>query len=58
MSSKKDRDAIFAQRAGVAAAKGKNSPQNSVSKGIRQSGRHTEVIRQANPGRTNVARGK
>ena len=58
MSSKKDRDAIFAQRAGAATAKDKNHPHNTDAKGIRQSGRHTEVIRQGNPGRTNVARGK
>jgi hypothetical protein len=58
MSSKQLRDAIFAQRAGAATAKDKNHPHNVTPKGIRQSGRHTEVIRQANPGRTNVAKGK
>ena len=58
MSSKKDRDAIFAQRAGAAAAKNKNHTHLANAAGIRQSGRHTEVIRQGNPGRTNVARGK
>ena len=58
MSSKKDRDAIFAQRAGATAATGKNHTHNIAPKGIRQSGRHTEVIRQINPGRTNVAKGK
>ncbi len=58
MSSKSDRDAIFAQRAGAAAAKNKNHTHLAVTKGIRASGNHTEVIRQGNPGRTNVARGK
>lgn len=58
MSSKKDRDAIFAQRAGEIAAKDKNQPANTPVPGIRQSGRHTEVIRQANPGRTNQPKGK
>jgi hypothetical protein len=58
MSSKQLRDAIFAQRAGAATAKNKNHTHNVEPKGIRQGGRHTEVIRQANPGRTNVAKGK
>jgi hypothetical protein len=59
MSSKKEnRNAIFAQRAGAIAAKNKNHPQPTTTKGIRQSGNHSEVIRQGNPGRTNVARGK
>ena len=58
MSSKQERDAIFAQRAGATAAVGKNHPLNIASKGLRQTGRHTEVIRQANPGRTNQQKGK
>jgi hypothetical protein len=58
MSSKQLRDAIFAQRAGAATAKNKNHTHIVDPKGMRQSGRHTEVIRQANPGRTNVAKGK
>jgi hypothetical protein len=53
MSSKQDRDAIFAQRAGAAAATSKNHTRVPSTKGIRQSGNHSEVIRQANPGRTN-----
>lgn len=54
MSSKKEgRDAIFAQRAGAAAAKNKNHTHVAATKGIRQSGNHSEVIRQGNPGRTN-----
>ena len=58
MSSKQERDAIFAQRAGATAAVTKNHTHMANTKGMRQSGRHTEVIRQGNPGRTNVARGK
>ena len=58
MSSKKDKDAIFAQRAGAAAAVDKNHPVDNMSKGIRQSGRHTEVIREGNPGKTNEVKGK
>ena len=58
MRSKNVKDAIFAQRAGAADAKNKNHTHEAPAKGIRQSGRHTEVIRQANPGRTNVAKGK
>jgi len=58
MSSKKERDAIFAQRAGAKDAAGKNHTHDITPKGMRQSGRHTEVIRQINPGRTNVAKGK
>jgi hypothetical protein len=58
MSSKQLRDAVFAQRAGAATAKNKNHTHVADTKGIRQGGRHTEVIRQANPGRTNVAKGK
>ncbi len=58
MSSKQLKDAIFAQRAGAASAANKNHTHLANTKGIRQGGRHTEVIRQANPGRTNVAKGK
>jgi hypothetical protein len=58
MSSKKDKEAIFAQRAGATANTSKHHPLNVANQGIRQSGRHTEVIRQINPGRTNVAKGK
>lgn len=58
MSSKQVKDAIFAQRAGATKAAGKNQPPRNTNQGIRQSGHHTEVIRQANPGRTNVAKGK
>lgn len=58
MSSKQDKEAIFAQRAGAVLAKTKNHTHLATPQGIRQSGRHTEVIRQGNPGRTNVARGK
>lgn len=58
MSSKKDRDAIFAQRAGATANTSKHHPLNVATKGIRQGGYHSEVIRQANPGRTNQAKGK
>ena len=58
MSSKQVREAIFAQRAGAADAKNKNHTHLAPAKGIREGGRHTEVIRQANPGRTNVAKGK
>ena len=58
MSSKKDKEAIFAQRAGATANTSKHHPLNVNTPGIRQKGNHTEVIRQGNPGRTNVARGK
>jgi hypothetical protein len=58
MSSNKDRDAVFAQRAGAATATDKNHTHLAAGKGIRQSGRHTEVIRQGNPGRTNQSKGK
>jgi hypothetical protein len=60
MSSKnKARDAIFAQRAmGSASAIGKNRPVNIAARGIRQSGNHSEVIRQVNPGRKNQPKGK
>ena len=54
MSSKKEnRDAVFAKRAGAAAAANKNHTHLASTKGIRQSGNHSEVIRQGNPGRTN-----
>ena len=59
MSSKKDRDAIFAQRAGAAAATHKNHTHLAAAHDIRQNGsNHSKVTRQGNPGRTNVARGK
>ncbi len=59
MSSKKEaRDAVFAQRAGAASAIGKNRPVNIATKGIRQSGNHSEVIRQGNPGRKNQPKSK
>jgi hypothetical protein len=58
MSSTNDKDAHLAQRAGAAAAGEKNHPLTTTTKGIRQSGRHTEVIRQGNPGRTNQQKGK
>lgn len=59
MSSKKEnRDAIFAQRAGAAAAKDKNHTHLAATKGIRTSGNHSEVIRQVNPGRKNQPKGK
>ncbi len=59
MSSKKDaRDAVFAQRAGAAAAKNKNHTHVANTKGIRASGNHTEVIRQGNPGRKNQSKSK
>lgn len=59
MSSKKDRDAIFAQRAGAAAATHKNHTHLAAARDIRQNGsNHSKITRQGNPGRTNVARGK
>jgi hypothetical protein len=65
MSSNKERDAIFAQRAGAAAGKGQNHPPPTSGRGIpniaghiRESGRHADVIRQANLGRTNKPKGK
>jgi hypothetical protein len=58
MSSKKDREAIFAQRAGATANTSKHHPLNVATRGIRGKGHHSEVTRQSNPGRTNVARGK
>jgi len=59
MSSRKEnRDAIFAQRAGAAAATNKNHTHLAATKGIRQSGNHSEVIRQGNPGRKNQPKGK
>ena len=59
MSSKKDRDAIFAQRAGAATAEHKNHTHLAGQHGIRQNGStHSKVTRQGNPGRSNVAKGK
>ena len=59
MSSKKDRDAIFAQRAGAAAASNKNHTHLAVAHDIRQNGsNHSKVTRQGNPGRTNQPKGK
>jgi hypothetical protein len=58
MSSKKDKEAIFAQRAGATSNTSKHHPLNVHTLGIRQKGNHSEVIRQGDPGRTNVARGK
>jgi hypothetical protein len=59
MSSKQDREAIFAQRAGAVVAKDKNHTHVADAHGIRQNGsNHSKVTRQGNPGRTNVARGK
>ena len=54
MSSKSDRDAIFAQRAGAAAATNKNHTHLAAAHDIRQNGsNHSKVTRQGNPGRTN-----
>jgi hypothetical protein len=54
MSSKQDRDAIFAQRAGAASAAKKNHTHMADAHGIRQNGsNHSKVTRQGNPGRSN-----
>jgi hypothetical protein len=59
MSSKQDKDAIFAERAGAVAAKGKNHTHVAAAHDIRQNGsNHSKVTRQGNPGRTNVKKGK
>jgi hypothetical protein len=59
MSSKQDRDAIFAQRAGATAATGKNHTHLANAHGIRQNGgNHSKMTRQSNPGRSNVQKGK
>ncbi len=60
MSSKKDsRDAIFAQRAGAAAATHKNHTHLAAAHDIRQNGsNHSKVTRQGNPGRTNQPKAK
>ena len=54
MSSKQEKDAIFAQRAGAVAATGKNHTHLAAAHDIRQNGsNHSKVTRQGNPGRTN-----
>jgi len=59
MSSKQLKDAIFAQRAGAAAATNKNHTHLPDAHGIRQNGsNHSKITRQSNPGRSNVAKGK
>jgi hypothetical protein len=60
MSSKRTKDAIFAQRAGAAAATNKNHTHVAgATGGIRQNGsNHSKITRQANPGRTNQPKGK
>ena len=58
MSSKKDREAVFAQRAGATSNTSKHHPLNVATKGIRGKGYHSEVTRQGNPGRTNQPKGK
>lgn len=59
MSSKQIKDAIFAQRAGEAAAKTRNHTHLADQHGIRQNGsNHSKITRQANPGRTNQPKGK
>lgn len=56
MESSQSNDDHAAQRVQADAAKGRNHRVANAAKGIRQSGRHTEVIRQGNPGRTNRAK--
>jgi hypothetical protein len=59
MSSKQMKDAIFAQRAGAAAATSKNHTHVAAAHGIRQNGsNHSKITRQANTGRTNQPKGK
>ena len=60
MSSMKEaRDAVFAQRAGAAAARNKNHTHLAADHGIRQNGsNHSKVTRQGNPGRSNQPKGK
>lgn len=59
MSSKSDRDAIFAQRAGAAVATNKNHTHLAAAHDIRQNGsNHSKVTRQGNPGRTNQPKAK
>lgn len=59
MSKNEVRDAIFAQRAGAAAARTKNHTHEAGLHGIRQNGsNHSKITRQANPGRTNQPKAK
>jgi len=59
MSSKQLKDAIFAQRAGAAAATTKNHTHLAAAHGIRQNGsNHSKITRQGNAGRQNQPKSK
>jgi hypothetical protein len=60
MSSKNEaRDAIFAKRAGAAAAANKNHTHLAAPNGIRGNGsNHSKINRQSNSGRSNAPKAK
>ena len=60
MSSKNEaRDAIFAKRAGAAAAANKNHTHLAAPHGIRGNGsNHSKITRQGNSGRSNAPKSK